>query len=220
MDLIIPVNGEKLIRDAFSPKEMSTMVSVVSQGYKLARGAIRHISFLGWDIGKRHEGYLRPIAINYLMRNEVKSGNLPFELSIESNSNKSHKFALFSKGPYKVTLSQVNLKGSIGRHAFYKEKLQLVNQVSMGIFQDEVHLYQENEYYFLLTYSSGGTKPQFINLGVPNGEKKCWHDKINLLNEPHVISSNTDSLDEEEVITTDNLIGLRQFAEEVEVSGN
>lgn len=219
MSLIIPINAEELIRKEFSPKVMSTMVSLVGRGYKLAKGATRHVTFLDWDLGKDHEGYLRRLAINYLFKKECEKGGLPFTLSTESNRNKSHRFLLFGTGSIKMTISQVDSVKKIARPAFFRDKLQEANQVTLNLFgEDTSSTVADKDYYLLLTYSSGGNRPNFINLGMPNG--KHWIDKINLLNEPHVISSNQDKLDKEEIIEPEVLIGLRNFAEEVEGFGS
>jgi len=207
-----------MIRNGFSPKEMSTLVSVVEQGYKLARGAIRHVSFLDWDLGELHEGYLRPLAINYLLRKEINQGTLPFTVSIETNRNKSHKFPLYSKGQFKMTTSQVMLRNAIARPAFFRDKLQQANQISMNLFGEDQKPFEDRNYYLLLTYSSGGKKPNFINLGMPN--ETHWIDKINLLKEPHIVYDKKETVADEEVITPENFFALRQFAEEVEGLGN
>ncbi|RAV18811.1 hypothetical protein [Paenibacillus contaminans] len=218
MTNIIPLNVEELIRSEISPKIMSSMVSVVEQGYILAREATKHILFLDWDLGRKHEGYLRPIAIHYLFKRECEQGRLPFSLSIESNSNKSYKFLLFNKETIKMTLSQVDSPKVAARPAYFRKKLEESNQVRMNFFDDIATFDTPKEHYLQLTYSSGGVKPRFVNLGMPNGIG--WFDKIDLIKEPRIVISTKDKLEKEEVIVSENLIGLRKFAEEVEGFGS
>lgn len=216
MSILVPIDAKELIRKEFTPQSMSNIVLIVEQGYRLAKEATKHLSFLDWDLGQRHEGYLRPLAINYLMKREVENGTLPFTISFEFNRNKSHKYVLYGTGKTKMTISQVNSSKVTARPAFFRSKLQLANQICFDYFGDLPS--NSEEYYLLLTYSRGGEKPRFVNLGIPNGNH--WIEKINLMDEPRQILQPKDKLDDEEIISQETLIGLRKFAEEVEGSGN
>lgn len=219
MDLIIPVNAEEVIKTNYSPAIISRMVFLVEQGYILAREATKHISFLDWEIGEYHEGYLRPIAINYLFKKDVEEGLLPFTMKTEYNRNKSHKFLLFEQGSTKMTISQVSSSRAVARKAYFRTKLQEANQVSFNLFKDELQVSDEQEQYLLLTFNSGGEEPRFVNLGIPG--EKYWQYKLNLMKEPREIIVPNRDLEKEEIITApDTFFGLQKFIKEVEGSGN
>lgn len=72
MDLIVPIIGEDLIKSQFSSKELSKMVILIEQAYVLAKESTKHVSFLNWELGQLHEGYLRPLAVNYLFKKKSR----------------------------------------------------------------------------------------------------------------------------------------------------
>ncbi|TVX93067.1 hypothetical protein [Paenibacillus agilis] len=217
MNLIVPVDAAEIIKLEYSRSVRSRIIKLVEQGYILANEATRHVSFLNWDLGKRHEGYLRPLAINYLFKKDIEQNLLPLSYSYEFNKNKSHKYLVFQKGNVKMTLSQTSTSKSVARPAFFRDKLQETNQIRFNLFNEEMILNDSPEYYMLLTYSSGGETPRFINIGMPG--KDAWIEKVNLLSEPHLVQIDGQDIDKEEVIQQENLIGLKQFVKEVEEGG-
>lgn len=217
MNIIVPIIGEDLIRGHITPRMMSKMVLLVEQAYVLARESTKHVTFLDWELGKLHEGYLRPLAVNYLFKKEVETGGLNFSINMETNRNKSHKFLLYGKGPIKMTISQVELSKNIARPAFFRKKLKEVNQVSFNHFGSYSIINEDNEYYLLLTYSRGGLKPTFVNLGFPGEDG--WMCKINLMLEPRQINNEHEAVDKEEVISEETFFDFNKFVEEVEGSG-
>lgn len=215
MELIIPVNARNIIEKEVPLKIRSQFVPIIEKGYKLASEALKHLSFLDWELGYRHEGYLRPIAIHYLFKQEIDKGRLPLKYTIEFNKNKSYKYLLLSTGSVNITVSQVQSSKAIARHAYFRDKLQEANQLRLNLFNEEVinhDLIKDKEFYLLLTYSNGGTRPRFINLGMPDGTG--WLDKINLLKEPRLVNNEQQ---EEEVIKPEQLVGFKKFIQEVEV---
>lgn len=142
---------------------------------------------------------------------------MSFSIATESNRNKSHKFLLFGKGMLRMTISQVECKNNIARPAYFRERLKEVNQVSFNHFGAHSVVNEDNEYYLLLTYSSGGSKPRFVNLGFPG--EKGWMCKINLMLETRQVNIEQEELDKEEVISEETFFDFNKFVEEVEGSG-
>lgn len=217
LHLYIPPDAKSIIMNEVPHTIRSKFVPCVQLGYKIATASLKQVDFLDWDLGEDHMGYLRRIAVHYAFKKAVDEGDIPFTYSYEYNRTGSHRFMVLHTKAAKITLSQVKDKYSIARHAFYRDKLQVANQIFMVADENAVAQIRDNpEYYLLLTYNSGGEEPLFINLGMPN--EKGWIDKINLLAEPRVVSNNKP--DDEEIISPEQLVGFRKYIQEVEESGN
>lgn len=215
MFITVPVIAKEIIQREVPQKLRAEIASVFEQGYKLTKEALKHITFLDWDLGSRHEGYLRPLAIGYLFKQKIDQKLIPLTYSFEYNRNKSHKFMILESGCIKMTLSQVNYTNSLARHAYFRDKLQETNQVRFVFDKNETVLSDKEEYYLLLTFSKGGDKPAFVNLGFPSN----WSERVNLLLEPRLVHSTEDKLAEEEKILPKELVGLRDYIKEVENFG-
>ena len=136
MNITFPIIAKEIIKKEVSRKAMSEIVSVIEQGYRLTKEALKHVTFLDWDLGARHEGYLRPLAIGYLFKQKIDNKLIPLTYSFEYNSNRSHKFLILESGCVKMTVSQVNSKHSLARPAYFRDKLQETNQVRF-VFSNE-----------------------------------------------------------------------------------
>ncbi|WP_217591767.1 hypothetical protein [Cohnella sp. GbtcB17] len=213
MEIYTPPHASSLIKSEISIQARSQMVSIVERGYKLASESLRHLSLLDWEIGHHHEGYLRPIAISYLFAQEIDQGRLPLRYSIEETVKGRYKYLMLHSNSAKITLSQVATPYVVARPAFFRKKLQFANQ-GILLFDGEENIQFNDEIYLLLTYSSGGDSPRFVNLGMPNH----WNDRINLLNEPRLVGINSTELEQEEKIEKEQLVGFRKFVSEVEKS--
>ncbi|WP_289142444.1 hypothetical protein [uncultured Brevibacillus sp.] len=218
-DIIVPSDKKEIILNEFSIATRSRIISLVQQGYILAREATRHVSFLDWDLGKRHEGYLRPLAVNFLLKSDSEQGRLPFSHAYEYNKNKSHKFLVVHRGNIKLTVSQTDSLYSVARPAIFRKRMQESNNLRWNLFNEVLTVDENPELYMLLTFSSGGESPRFINLGLPG--KNGWIERLNLLSKPHLLEiENQQPKEKEEVIEAETLVNFRKFTEEVEDIGS
>lgn len=219
-NIIVPSDKKEIIYNAFPIATRSRIISLVQQGYILAKEATRHVSFLNWDIGEMHEGYLRPLAISFLLKHDCEQGRLPLSHVYEYNKNKSHKFMVLQKDNVKLTVSQTGSPFSVARPAIFRKKLQEANQLRFNLFNETTIVDENPEYYMLLTFSSGGESPRFINIGLPG--EKGWIERVNLLSKPHLLEMDSHlEKAKEEVIEPEKLIGpFRKFTEEVEGLGS
>ncbi|QDH19558.1 hypothetical protein [Saccharibacillus brassicae] len=216
--MILFSDAQKIIDQQIPASVRAQMSTVVRQGYILASETMKNAIMLEWELGRQYEGVLRNLAIAFLLHQKSKAEQLPFETSIESTKNKSYKYIVLSTAQTKLTCSQVSNKHAIARPAYFRDKLQTINNQASAYFSDIDGLEppeQAEQHYLLLTYSKGGNMPSFINIGFPH----LWHERIDLLSEIHVVGQPTIEEEKEEVIKGDNLINFRQFAEEVEGSG-
>lgn len=196
MNIIIPQNKLDIIKEEVPQKIRAKIVSIIENGYRLAKEYVKTCDFLNWEIGEMHLGYLRPIAIQYLFKNAIEQGKLPFTCTIESNSRKTAKYLQLHTKSAIITISQVQTPNQIARHAYFRQKMQQANQLRFDYFGDyNDSLVKGQPHYLLLTHGYGSDLPSFINLGLPNG--KGWIERINLLMEPRLIEQDTEKANEE-----------------------
>ncbi|GAC41311.1 Cbb3-type cytochrome oxidase [Paenibacillus popilliae ATCC 14706] len=214
---ILHTDTKEIIKSEFPINIRGKILSVVEQAYTLTRESIKHTSILNWELGKLHEGYLRNLAIGYLFQKQIDLKELPLSYSYEYNRNRSHKYLVLSYNQVVMTFSQVKTTYNIARPAYFRDKLQLANQGMLYFPDIDVGNFLHNEnYYLLLTYSSGGSTPEFVNIGFPHQ----WRERINLLHDLHVIhQEKIDDKEPEETITSGTLIDFRNFTKEVEGLG-
>lgn len=216
--LIVPVSALEVIKENFPLKIRAQLATIVEQSYLLTREAIKHTTILNWDLGKRHEGYLRPLAIGFLLKQKIDQGELQCTYQYEYNRNKSHKYLVIEKNQAKITISQVDSKYKIARPAYFREKKQTANQAFFMFGGESYTIVDTPIYNLLLTFSSGGDSPTFINLGMPG--TRGWLERIDILKELHALPSLEEQLEPEVKIEPEKLIELKKFIEEVEDIGS
>ncbi|GMK40401.1 hypothetical protein PCCS19_34570 [Paenibacillus sp. CCS19] len=216
--IVVPVSALDVIKSCFPLKTRAQIATIVEQAYPLTKEAIKHTTILNSDLGKRHEGYLRPLAIAFLIQQSIDRGELQCTYDFDYNRNKSHKFIVIEKGNARMTISQVDNKNKIARPAYFRKKKQVANQAYFNYGGDPVSVDDSHIFHLLLTFSSGGDMPQFINIGMPG--EKGWIERIDILNEMHILPSLHDYVEPEVTIEPEQLIELKKFIEKVEGNGS
>jgi len=216
--MVIPVSAMDVIRSNFPLRTRSQIATIVEQAFHLTKEAIKHTTILNWDLGKRHEGYLRPLAVAFLMQQKINQGELECTFKFEYNSNKSHRYIVIEKGNSKMTISQVDSKYKIARPAYFRKKKQMANQAYFNYGNEPIYSDDSHIYHLLLTFSSGGDTPEFINIGMPGDAG--WMDRIDILKELHALPSQDNLIEPEVKIIPEKLIELKSFVEEVEDNGS
>ena len=213
MQIILLKNPMDVLQEEIPRAIRSKFIPIINRGYNLANNVIKEIPFLDWDLGYQHTGYLKNIAVQYAFKKETENGNLPFESSLVFNSNRSTKHLERKTGNSIITVSLVQNHNVIARHAFFRKKLQLSNQLRFNFDTINDNFVTEQPYYILITHGYGQEPPNFINVGIPDGHS--WMTKINLLAEPHLVTARDDNKVKEEEIMPEQLVGFKKFVKEV-----
>jgi hypothetical protein len=210
--VVVPPSAMDFIKHEIPYSLRSNLVPLIQNGYTLVNESIANSSFLNWEIGLDHLGYLKPIAIEFLIKNSIDNGKLKLNYKIASNSISSHRhLELFTQNSI-ITISQVQTANSIARHAYFRKKLQRANQLYFDF--DEIHkkeFIKDQPLHLLITHGYQGITPNFINLGLPSSDGK-WIDRINLLAEPRLVN-NEDTPTEE--IKEDKLVSFKKYVQGV-----
>ncbi|MCW3796095.1 hypothetical protein OM416_31375 [Paenibacillus sp. LS1] len=215
--IILHIDTKEVIRGRLPVLVRSKICTIVEKAYSLTREAIKQTTLLNWELGAKHEGYLRNIAIGYLFKQQIDLGNLPFSYSYEYNRNRSYKFIVLSFENIKISFSQVQARTHVARPAYFRNKLQLLNQGEMYFSDMDPNIPSNaDDCYLLLTYSRGGSEPKFVNIGFPHQ----WNERIDLLKETRVLASDNPQVAPEETITPETLIEFRNYVKEVEGLGS
>src|SRR4051794_13513042 len=90
MEISVPIDVKNFIDHEVSKPVRSRIIPIVQQAYDLVGVALNEVSFLNWDIGGRHVGYLDHIAVQFSLYEAVKKGILNnITAQIVPNVNKS-----------------------------------------------------------------------------------------------------------------------------------
>lgn len=212
LSLIIPVNARNFIDNEVPKKTRARITPLLHNAYALAEQATKDSEFLNWVIGYKNIGYLKRIAVEYMLKDAIDNGRLPFEYQIVPNKNKSAwHLEIITKNAI-ITTSQVQSREALPNPAYFRRKLQEANQLRFSLDPENKDI-NEGPYHLLITHGYGTEIPSFINLGFPGATG--WVDYINMLNEPILVESDSDR----EVDTKERLVGFKDFTKEVTNNG-
>jgi hypothetical protein len=216
-DVLVPINCIDFINQEVPLHTRAKLVPIIKESYLLVNDSIKNSPFLNWEIGLRHSGYLRPIAIQFLIKRAVDQGQVNIRTRIGTNSKKTSKHLELVTDNAVITISQVMSSKKIARPAFFRKYYQNADQLLFN-FENKDEKVSDQPIHLLLTHGYGGLTPRFINLGIPN-KNGSWIDRINLMNEPHVITTPESDRIKEEVITEEKLVSFKKFVQGVQESG-
>lgn len=208
MSIKVPVQARKFIEREVPRKYRSRIPALISDAYALAEQLTHDVDIFNWKLGHNHVGYLKRIAVEYMLKKAIDEGKLPFMYKINSNKNKSSWHLEIETDNAIITTSQVQSKRAIARPAYFRDKLQEANQLSFTFGSNTVDIKNE-PYHLLLTHGYNSKTPSFINLGFPN--QYGWVDYINLLTEPILVENHS----KQENDTKELLVDFKEFTKEV-----
>lgn len=201
-----PMNFKKFIDAEINLKNKSKIVTCVEQAKDLVKEAVKDVSFFNWWLGKKHQGYLYRIAIQFVLYEAVKSGTLSdFEAAIVPNKTRSDYHIELKTRNTIITINSSKSTHATSESAIFREILQKSHQLYMTFEEDEV---REEKQYLELTYKIDADELSFLNLGIPNGKGK-WFDKIDLLKLPRVID--LQNKEPENVFSDETLVKFKEL---------
>lgn len=213
MDIIVPVFAKDFVNNEVPKKTRAKIPPLIFDAYALAEQATEDTDFLAWIIGEKNKGYLKRIAVEYMLKDAIDRGKLPFEYKIAPNSNNSSLHLEIATGNAIITTSQVQNIKSLPNRAFFRDKLQDANQLRFPLDTKDEQV-TAGPYHLLLTHGYATEKPGFVNLGFPN--ESGWVYCTNLLNEPTLIERPV----RKPIDTKEKLVSFKDFAKEVSENGN
>src|SRR5699024_8747415 len=209
VDVIVPVQAHDFIKSEVPTKHRAKIAPLVNDAYALAEQATKDWDFWNWKLGHKNVGYLKRIAVEFMIKDAIDRGKLPFDYKIVPNVNKSAWHLEIITDNAIITTSQVQSQRALPNLAYFRKKLQEANQLRFSFNPSEE--IKKGPYHLLITHGYGKF-PSFINLGFPgpNG----WHDCINIMKEPTLIEGSHEktitSIDTEE-----RLVNFKDFTKEV-----
>ena len=213
MSIIIPVVARDFINNEVPMKTRAKITPFIFDAYSLAEQATKDTDFLNWIVGQKHMGYLKRIAVEYMLKDAIDNGKLPFDYRIASNKNKSSWHLEIKTKNAIITTSQVQSINSLPNPAYFRSKLQEANQLRFSLDSSNQEV-TEGPYHLLITHGYKTDVPSFINIGFPN--ENGWVDYINLLNEPILI----ENAPKKEIDIKERLVSFKDFAKEVSSDGS
>ena len=183
--------AEDFLKQEYSYNTRQKLLSSLSIAYDEANNI--KLSNPGFTT-KKGEETLIPIR-NLLAETQIKQNiDSRFLLNLEYHECKNYAqncnhFEFISKNAI-MTVSRVNEKEKLPRGAIYRENLSL-NNGQLSLFDNENDESNDKKH-ILLTHGCKENKLSFAILGVPTADGKAWAYSIDLLNEPYIISDNTE----------------------------
>lgn len=214
MEISVPIDVKNFIDQEIAIPIRSQIVPLVQQGYELVDSAVKDVSFLNWILGKRHEGYLDNLAVQFMLYEAAKNGTLhTISSEIVPNKTKSAYHVELKTKNVIVTINRAKNKHLSSRKALFRTKLQKENQYYWNFNSNDIN---EQPGYLELTHNHVNRQVEFVNLGIPNGKGK-WFSKIDLTKELHQVG--TPKKLEKNEVTKEQLVRFKNFAQGVHENG-
>jgi hypothetical protein len=215
MDIRVPIDVNSFIDREIARSVRGKIVPLVQQAYRLVDAAIEEVSFLQWDIGKKHIGYLDNIAVQFSLYEAAKQGKLnEISAKILPNAIKSAYHVELNTDNVIITINRAKNKEATSRKAIYRSILQRDNQFYWSF--DKQNIFEEPGY-LELTHNHKNRIVDFVNLGIPNGIGK-WFSCIDLTKELHLVGT-SDKDKENNDISREQLVKFKKFAQGVQEDG-
>lgn len=214
MEISVPIDVKKFIEKEIARPVRNQIVPLVQQAYKLVDASLNEISFLNWDLGKKHIGYLDHIAVQFQLYEAAIMGKFSnISAQLVPNSNKSAYHVELKTNNVVICINRAKNKHIASRKAIYRSILQKNNQYYWNFGEQEI---KEEPGYIELTHNHINRKVDFINVGVPNGKGK-WFDCIDLTKELRLVGTPVEV--EKNEITKEQLVKFKNFAQGVHDNG-
>ncbi|EOP21324.1 MULTISPECIES: hypothetical protein [Bacillus] len=198
MDFILQKDiPRQAIERSFPQNIRVEMNEAVAKAYELALSTLENTSYLNDSDGRGKDSfpYLKNFAVEFVLRNFIKQGKLPYKYEIKYNRNKSARYFIMKnlENTVEICVNQVKRKSCIGRPAHYRN--QRIKQFQSYMLLDdqeqensEIDIISKPPIYFELNHGYQSFKPTFVVLGIPNkiGE---WVDYIEISKELHVLEN-------------------------------
>lgn len=217
MKASVPIDVQKFVDQEINKPIRSKIVPLVQSAYDLVDVALNEISFLNWDIGKKHIGYLDNIAVQFTLYEAAKTNYLKgLEAIISPNFNKSSYHIELKTANVVITINRAKNRFTTARKALYRSILQKDNQYFWD-FQKNAEILEEPGY-LELTHNHYNRKVDFVNIGIPDGKGK-WFSSLDLTKEFYTIEALSDENNKTNQITKEKLVKFKNFAQGVQGSG-
>ncbi|MGP4061466.1 hypothetical protein [Halobacillus sp. H74] len=210
-EYIVPSTVKTMIQDNVPVKLRLDIVKGVKKAYKIVYQLVEDIPLFNWEIGEYHIGYLKHIAVQYVIQKDIQFEDYEFKTSIQRNVQ-GYPYLVLHNDNCEITISQTSSPEKIARPAYFREKKQQVNQIRLNLFDENTQSTTDSQSsYFLLSHGYQTKVPEFINLGMPN--EYGWIERINLIEQPFIVE---DELENEEKINEETLVGFKDYLKGVE----
>lgn len=208
MEIIIPFDAKKFIREEVSAVERREIVNLVEQAYLLVKESLKDVSFLNWALGKSHKGYLEHIAVQYMLHEASKKGKLNFKSEISPNVNNSSLHIELRTNNVIITVNRAESKSKTARRAKFRSVLQKENQLYWDLYNENIDV-KEEPGYLELTHRYSNGKVEFVNLGIPDGQGK-WYSCIDLTKELYVVEK---PYEDNNTVDNQQLVKFKEFVQ-------
>ncbi|MEK3821349.1 hypothetical protein MKY20_19950 [Cytobacillus sp. FSL W8-0315] len=214
MEIGVPLDVKSFIDQEIARPIRSQIVPLIQQGYELVDSSLRDVSFLKWDMGRKHAGYLDNIAVQFMLYEAAKKGTLSnITAEIVPNKKKSAYHVELKTANVIITINRTKNKYVTSRKAIYRSILQKDNQYFWNFNHEEI---QEQPGYLELTHNQINRRVDFVNIGIPNGKGK-WFSRIDLTKELQLVGAPKE--EEKNEITKEQLVRFKNFAQGVHENG-
>lgn len=184
------MNAEKFLKSEIDYKVRQRIIGAVSRAYTDTEKLCLIDSSFECQKGQEALTIVRNLKVETQLRDEAKSGFLPFQCKEAKNCADNCTHHEFYTDNAVITVSRVKEENNLPRKAKYRENLSFNNQMSLFDMGED----SDGRKHILLTHMESGGKLKSLVLGIPSSDGKSWEYKINLLKEITIVENEEETL--------------------------
>jgi len=209
--LLSKVDADILFDKEISVKNKYIILKAVREAYSLVNNLENDQRLFQWPVGKNYLNFIKPLAVEFELRNLIDEGKLNFDYRIEPNSIDNCKHIEIIAGKCIMTVSQVQSAEARPRKAVFRDNLCLSRQFAFDFGPDFRVKWNSGSYYLLLTHGYNSITPKHVSLGFPEAYGKGWIKRVDLTKLPVLLD-----FPDEEVIEEEKLVKFKKHIKELE----
>lgn len=212
MNQLLHKDDAKMFFDKeISLKNRYLLLTAVNKAYLLVNNLENDQKLFNWTVGRDHLNFIKPLAVEFELRNLIDEGKLDLDYRIASNSIDNCRHIEIIAGKCIMTVSQVQSRLALPRNAVFRDNLCLSRQMFFDFGPDYRMKGDKNSYYLLLTHGYKSITPKHVCLGFPEAYGKGWIDYLDLTKLPTMVD-----IPKSEVIEEETLVKFKKHIKELE----
>ena len=167
-------NTPRALRERFSSQNVKYILNGVILGYQMAEQLIDDTPWLGQTRrGRAKLSHLRNVAIESVLLEMAKLGEISFSGEEIFNRRRTHSFARFQSPNCIMTINYVHNPAQFPRRAFFRNKF-TANNIQGVLFPEMFNNNQNDLLYTVLTHGGDKDKLLFATIGAPLPGRNKW----------------------------------------------
>lgn len=166
------------IRNRFDPQTIKYIISGITQGYTMASNLSMQVPWIYQTIrGKAKLPHLRNVAIEVMLLELAKLGEIPLIGTEAWNERKTHSFITLKSVDCVMTVNYVHRPTQFPRRALFREYLS-ENNIQQALWPEYQEPDKSNILYTVLTHGGDQNNLLFASIGAPLPGCMKWGTRL------------------------------------------